>query len=76
MPVSAATGNGLYGVTGMTGIKNGSEGAASALTDIPHNLFMYPRCSVGDVLHICIFCVCENVMSMIVVFHAKTATTR
>jgi hypothetical protein len=42
MPVSTAAGNGLYGVTVMASIKNGSKRAASAITDIPHNLFMYP----------------------------------
>jgi len=40
MPVSAATGDGLYGFTVMTGIHNCSERATTALSDIFHGFFM------------------------------------
>ena len=40
MSVSAATGDGLDGITVITGINKGSEGTASAITDILNGFFM------------------------------------
>jgi hypothetical protein len=42
MPVPAAAWNRLSGITVITGINDGPEGTASAITDIPDDLFMYP----------------------------------
>jgi len=52
MPVSAAAWDRLSDIAFITGINNGSEGAASATTDIPHDLFMELGHSIPVKLHI------------------------
>ena len=52
MPVSAAAGDRLAGIAVIADIKNGSERAASAITDILNGLFMYPRHSISIELQI------------------------
>jgi hypothetical protein len=47
MSVSTAAWDRLSDIAVITGIKNGSKRATSAITDIPHNLFMDVRHSIS-----------------------------
>jgi hypothetical protein len=52
MPVPAAAWNRLSGITVITGINDGSEGTASALTDIPDGFFMDFGHSISIKFHV------------------------